>query len=82
MNNIFGNADDLFRKLQEDETGRLRKLVNQIIQSTKAACDLGCTPDELQMLFVIGLTASREPETKELFDLLLKAPPPDSDDFH
>ena len=37
MNDIFSKADTLFAKIAEDETGRLRKLVNQIIQSTKAA---------------------------------------------
>ena len=56
--------------------------VNQIIQSTKAATDLGCTPEELQMLYIIGLTVSKEPETRELFDLLLKSPRPSNDDFN
>jgi len=82
MMEIFSKADTLFAKIAEDETGRLRKLVNQIIQSTKAATDLGCTPEELQMLFIIGLTVSKEPETRELFELLMKAPPPSDDDFH
>ena len=82
MNDIFSKADTLFAKVAQDDTGRLRKLVNQIIQSTKAATDLGCTPEELQMLFIIGLTVSKEPETRELFDLLLKTPPPSSDDFN
>ena len=44
MNDVFSKADTLFAKIAADETGRLRKLVNQIIQSTKAATDLGCTP--------------------------------------
>ena len=82
MNDIFSKADTLFAKIAEDETGRLRKLVNQIIQSTKAACDLGCTPEELQMLYIIGLTVSKEPETRELFDILLKTPRPSNDDFN
>jgi len=79
---LFENAEPLFKKITEDESGRLRKLVNQIIQSTKAATDMGCTPEELQMLFIIGLTVSKEPETRELFELLLQGPPPASDDFH
>ena len=82
MSDIFSKADTLFTKIAEDETGRLRKLVNQIIQSTKAATDLGCTPEELQMLYIIGLTVSKEPETRELFDLLLKTPRPSDDEFH
>lgn len=82
MSDIFSKADTLFVKIAEDDTGRLRKLVNQIIQSTKAACDLGCTPEELQMLYIIGLTVSKEPETRELFELLLKSPPPTDDEFH
>ena len=82
MKDIFSNADGLFEKIAKDETGRLKKLINQIIQSTKAATDLGCTPEELQMLFIIGLTVSKEPETRELFDLLLKGPPPSDDEFH
>lgn len=82
MSDIFSKADTLFAKIAADETGRLRKLVNQIIQSTKAATDLGCTPEELQMLFIIGLTVSKEPETRELFDLLLKSPAPSDDEFH
>ncbi len=82
MNDIFGNADELFKKIAADDTGRLRKLVNSIVQSTKAAADLGLDPTELQMLFLIGLTASKEPETRELFDMLLKIPTKLPDDFH
>ena len=82
MSDIFSKADTLFVKIAEDDTGRLRKLVNQIIQSTRAASDLGCTPEELQMLYIIGLTVSKDPQTRELFDLLLKTPPPTDNEFH
>ena len=82
MSDIYGKADTLFNKIAEDDTGELRRLVNQIIHSTKAATDMGCTPEELQMLFIVGLTVSKQPETRELWDLLLKTPPPTDDEIH
>ena len=78
----FGQADHLFARIMEDETGRLRKLVNQIIQSVKAATDMGCEPDELQMLFMMGYMCSTEPETKAIFDALLRHAEPSEDDFN
>tara|TARA_Y100000310_G_C20043239_1_gene517143 strand:- start:95 stop:349 length:255 start_codon:yes stop_codon:yes gene_type:complete len=78
----IGNADELFTKIMEDESGRLRKLVNQIVQAVRAAVDMGCEPDELQMLFMVGYMSSKEPETRQLFDMLLKQTVPKDDDFH
>ena len=66
----------------EDKTGRLRKLVNQIIQSVKAATDMGCEPDELQMLFMMGYMCSTEPETRAIFDALLRSASPMDDEIN
>ena len=77
----FGQADHLFARIMEDKTGRLRKLVNQIIQSVKAATDMGCEPDELQMLFMMGYMCSKEPETRMIFEALLRNTGPVDDDF-
>ena len=77
----FGQADHLFARIMEDKTGRLRKLVNQIIQSVKAATDMGCEPDELQMLFMMGYMCSTAPETRQIFDALLRNAEPIDDDF-
>ena len=77
----FGQADHLFARIMEDKTGRLRKLVNQIIQSVKAATDMGCEPDELQMLFMMGYMCSTEPETRQIFDALLRNAEPIDYDF-
>jgi hypothetical protein len=78
----FGQADHLFARIMEDKTGRLRKLVNQIIQSVKTATDMGCEPDELRMLFMMGYMCSTEPETKAIFDALLRNTEPQEDDFN
>tara|TARA_B100000029_G_C17259758_1_gene845848 strand:+ start:79 stop:333 length:255 start_codon:yes stop_codon:yes gene_type:complete len=78
----FGQADHLFARIMEDKTGRLRKLVNQIIQSVKAATDMGCQADELQMLFMMGYMCSQEPETRAIFDALLRHAEPAEDDFN
>lgn len=78
----FGQADHLFARIMEDKTGRLRKLVNQIIQSVKVAADMGCEPDELQMLFMMGYMCSQEPETRAIFDALLRHAEPVEDDFN
>tara|TARA_Y100001938_G_C7717072_1_gene248219 strand:- start:151 stop:405 length:255 start_codon:yes stop_codon:yes gene_type:complete len=78
----FGQADHLFARIMEDGTGRLRKLVNQIIQSVKVATDMGCEPDELQMLLMIGYMSSKEPETRAIFDALLRNTEPAEDDFN
>ena len=78
----FGQADHWFARIREDKTGRLRKLVNQIIQSVKAATDMGCQQDELQMLFMMGYMCSQEPETRAIFDALLRSAEPVEDDFN
>jgi hypothetical protein len=78
----FGQADHLFARVMEDKTGRLRKLVNQILQSVRAATDMGCEPDELQMLFMMGYMCAKEPETREIFDALLRNAAPVPDDFN
>ena len=78
----FGGADEIFKRIMEDETGRLRKLVSQIVQAVRTATDMGCTPDELQMLFMVGYMSSKEPETRQLFDMLLQQVVPKDDDFH
>ena len=78
----FGQADHLFARIMEDKTGRLRKLVNQIIQSVKAATDMGCEPDELQMLFMMGYMCSTEPETRAIFDALLRSASPMDDEIN
>ena len=78
----FGQADHLFARMMEDKTGRLKKLVNQIIQSVKAATDMGCEMDELQMLFMMGYMCSKEPETRAIFDALLRSAEPMSEDFN
>jgi len=78
----FGQADHLFARIMEDKTGRLRKLVNQIVQSVRAATDMGCQADELQMLFMMGYMCSQEPETRAIFDALLKNADPVEDDFN
>jgi hypothetical protein len=78
----FGKADHIFARIMEDESGRLKKLVNQIVQAVRAATDMGCEPDELQMLFMVGYMSSKEPETRQLFDMLMKQTGPSEDDFH
>jgi len=67
----FGAMDKLLTKAQEDETGQLASLINDLILTSTKAGQAGFDLKELATVTTMGWFVSQEPELQSIVQFLL-----------
>ena len=82
MSEIFekGATDSLFDRVEADETGELRHLVLDLIETCKRVAELGVPLDELATCCTLAWYMGQSPELKVIFEAMLKGKSPENID--
>tara|TARA_Y100000992_G_C20850967_1_gene298265 strand:+ start:38 stop:292 length:255 start_codon:yes stop_codon:yes gene_type:complete len=74
MSQIFekGATDSLFDRIDKDETGELRHLVLDLIETCKRVSELGVPMDELATCCTLAWYMGQSPEFNSLLEVLMK----------
>ena len=75
-----GAADAIFDRVEADETGELRHLVLDLIETCKRVAELGVPLDELATCCTLAWYMGQSPELKNIFDAMLKGKSPENID--
>ena len=67
----FDVTEAVIKKVQEDSTGQLAAIVNDIIFNAKKAADSGFSMAEIASVTTLGVFVSQEPELQTLVNFLL-----------
>ena len=74
MDNNFqpGAADSLFDRIEKDETGQLKPIIEKITELCKRASQLQVPMDELATCCTMGWLMGQNPQMEEVFKLMIK----------
>ena len=67
----FGASDHLFARIMQDESGRLRNLVDEIVMRCHEAAKMGVEIDELASVCTMGWYMARDPEIQAIFRFMM-----------
>jgi hypothetical protein len=67
----FGASDHLFARIMQDESGRLRNLINEIVMRCHAAAKMGVEIDELASVCTMGWYMAKDPEIEAIFRFMM-----------
>ena len=68
-----GAADKLFERIEKDETGEMKHLVMDLVDTCKRLSQLGVPLDELATCCTLAWYMGQSPEFEALFEMMLKA---------
>ena len=71
----------IIKKVQQDPTGKMAELMQQIMNICEEAGKRGFTMQELSVIATTGWFLSQSPELRELLDDMLNISPPKDDDI-
>ncbi len=82
-NKIFDptSIEKIVEKIKKDKTGRMAKILNEIMETSERAGKLGFDLKELSIMATTGWYLSQNPQLKQFFDQLISMPPPEDDDI-
>mgnify|MGYP003645406153 CR=1 FL=1 len=78
----FGALDHLFARIMEDETGELRKTIDDIVMKCHTAAKLGVRMDELASIVTMAHHMAHNPEVQQILAFMMEQTKPEPDTFH
>ena len=80
--NIFdpSSIEKIVEKIKKDKTGRMGRILQEIMEITEKAGKIGFDLKELSIIATTGWYLSQNPQLKQFFDQLVSMPPPEDDD--
>ena len=66
-----GAMDSLFNKVDQDETGELKHLVMDLVETCKRVSELGIPMDELATCCTLAWYMGQSPEFQNLFEMMM-----------
>ena len=81
--NVFnpGSIDKIVEKIKNDKTGRLSRVMQDLLELSEKAGKVGFDLQELSIIATTGWYLSQNPELRQFFDQLISMPPPKDDDI-
>tara|TARA_R110000824_G_scaffold177897_2_gene357408 strand:- start:343 stop:597 length:255 start_codon:yes stop_codon:yes gene_type:complete len=67
----LGASDHLFARIMQDETGRLKNLIDEIVMRCHEAAKLGVEIDELASVCTMGWYMAKDPEIRAIFRFMM-----------
>ena len=68
-----GAADALFKRVDNDETGELKPIVEKIVELCKQASIRNVTMEELATCCTMGWFIGQNPQMEEIFRVMMKS---------
>tara|TARA_Y100000592_G_C5461030_1_gene313988 strand:+ start:699 stop:959 length:261 start_codon:yes stop_codon:yes gene_type:complete len=72
--------DKIIEKVKEDSSGSLGRVMQKLMDVSRAAGEAGFSLNELSIMVTTGWYLSQSPELKSFFDQLMKMPLKKDDD--
>ena len=75
-----GSIDKIVEKIKNDKTGRMSRVMQDLLELSEKAGKVGFDLQELSIIATTGWYLSQNPELRQFFDQLISMPPPKEDD--
>ncbi len=74
------SIEKIVEKIKKDKTGRMGRVLHEIMEITEKAGKIGFDLKELSIIATTGWYLSQNPDLKRFFNQLISMPPPEEDD--